>query len=73
MCVLPPGKRQDLFKSELIPKVISEIEIKTQGGGPEIEWMCVCENRNIRLYVGMRACVRVSKGLWLKMDFTVTT
>lgn len=25
-----PG--QDLFKSELIPEVISEIEIKTQGG-----------------------------------------
>lgn len=74
MCVLPPGKRQDLFKSELIPKVISEIEIKTQGGGTR-DWMNVrvCENRNIRLYVGMRACVRVSKGLWLKMDFTVTT
>lgn len=64
MCVLPPGKRQDLFKSELIPKVISEIEIKTQGGDQRLnECVCVCENRNIRLYVGMRACVRVSKGL----------
>lgn len=41
MCVLPPGKRQDLFKSELIPKVISEIEIKTQGGDQRLN-ECAC-------------------------------
>lgn len=61
MCVLPPGKRQDLFKSELIPKVISEIEIKTQGGGDQRLNECACVKTGTS--VCMWGCVRVCASL----------